>query len=292
MSSDQTTRRPPWVPSPEELRELAKEWGKPKPLYSPKALHVSHALRYDWTGWLSDGVFFPGHTLRVAGGLAPLWAKDGLQFIEAKQQADRLQILFRVQPQVSPVFFAGRVKGRLQHALRQAGTPVAFSRKLAVRTLGDNTRKAVEGYIRKQIVKEDFVDPRYVKRLQDYTVAQPDVDLAEPAARKRSRYWYNLHLVLVVWGRRTITDYKLLAALRDQCFAVARKKDYAIKSLSVMPDHLHAALRGNPDHSPEEIALGFLNNLAFAAGRERVWQDHYYVGTFSEYDVNVILKPV
>ena len=31
---------------------------------------------------------------------------------------------FSVRPDVAPTFFTARVKGRLQHALRAAGTPV------------------------------------------------------------------------------------------------------------------------------------------------------------------------
>ena len=62
-----------------------------------------------------------------------------------------------------------------------------------------------------------------------------------------------------------------------------------IAALSVMPDHLHMALRGNIEWSPAEIALVFQNGLARAAGC-RVWQDWYYAGTFSEYDLDVIRR--
>ena len=54
------------------------------------------------------------------------------------------------------------------------------------------------------------------------------------------------------------------------------------------PDHLHAAMRGNAELSPEEIALAFQNNLAFVLGQRRVWENTYYVGTFGEYDLKVL----
>lgn len=57
-----------------------------------------------------------------------------------------------------------------------------------------------------------------------------------------------------------------------------------------MPDHLHVALRGRIENSPEEIGLSFLNNLAYALGRNRIWKDEYYVGTFSEYDVDTLRR--
>jgi len=37
-----------------------------------------------------------------------------------------IQLLFHVTPQVSPVFFCQRVKGRVQHAHRKTGMPVDF----------------------------------------------------------------------------------------------------------------------------------------------------------------------
>ncbi len=55
-----------------------------------------------------------------------------------------------------------------------------------------------------------------------------------------------------------------------------------------MPDHLHAALRGNHAHSPNEIADAFQNNLAFGLGQARIWEDSFYVGTFSEYNMEAI----
>ena len=76
--------------------------------------------------------------------------------------------------------------------------------------------------------------------------------------------------------------------IRDGCFRIAAKKGHAIAALSVMPDHLHVALRGNLEASPQEIALGFQNNLAYLLGQIRIWRDGFYVGTFSEYDLGAI----
>jgi REP element-mobilizing transposase RayT len=73
--------------------------------------------------------------------------------------------------------------------------------------------------------------------------------------------------------------------------AIAAKKGYAISELSVMPDHLPAALRGNIEQSPAEIARSFQNNLAYLLGQVRWWSDGYYVGTFSEYDMRAVRRP-
>ena len=57
-----------------------------------------------------------------------------------------------------------------------------------------------------------------------------------------------------------------------------------------MPDHLHAAIRGNQTHSPDKIVSAFQNNLAFGLGQVRIWEDTYYAGTFSEYNMEAIRR--
>ena len=55
-----------------------------------------------------------------------------------------------------------------------------------------------------------------------------------------------------------------------------------------MPDHLHLALRGNIEDSPNEIALAFMNNLAYAMGQNAIWQFGYFVAGFGDYDMGAV----
>jgi REP element-mobilizing transposase RayT len=119
-------------------------------------------------------------------------------------------------------------------------------------------------------------------------VTNPKVDLSAPTETTSGRYWYNLHLVLVTEERRRNSELPWLAKIRDQSFRIAEKKGHGISRLSVMPEHVHFSLRGNIEHSPQEIALAFQNNLAHCLGRAPVWRETYYVGTFGEYDMNVV----
>jgi len=259
------------------------------PLYAVHNLHPAFSLRYDWTGWPTEGTNLPPTTAAIARAAAPAWEPDGLRLLEAHATGDKVQLLFSVTPKISPVLCCQRAKGRLQHALRKAGTPVNFSRKVSFRSLGENTTPDVEGYLRKQVSKEGFADPRFEATMRQFTVTCPEVALAEPSESNSGRYGYNLHLVLVVADRFRITNPEKLGQLRDAAFVVAGEIGCRIAALSVMPDHVHVALRGDIDRTPEEIALAFQNGLARAAGG-RVWQDGYYVGTFSEYDLEVIRR--
>src|SRR5262249_46897690 len=76
-----------------------------------------------------------------------------------------------------------------------------------------------------------------------------------------------------------------LAQIRATTLRICAKKGYAASTLAVLPDHLHLAIRGALTQSPEEIALAFLNNLAYVLGQRPWWEAGYYAGTFGEYSM-------
>jgi REP element-mobilizing transposase RayT len=262
---------------------------RPVALYQFIEDKVAFQLRYTWTGWPSSGEL-PEVDLEA---VKPLWETDGLRLLECRQTSREVQLAFSALPAVSPTFLAARAKGRLQHAIRNSGRRFSgFSRKVAVRSVGDNTTADVEAYIARQVRHACFADPRFEAELAKYTICCPEVDLRQASESSHGRYWYNLHVVPVVAERGWITDGSTLAAIRDGAVRIAEKKDYRISRLSVMPDHRHIALRGNIKHSPQEIALSFQNNLAYMLGQKRIWDDGFYVGTFSEYDFGAIRAAV
>jgi REP element-mobilizing transposase RayT len=258
----------------------------PQPLYTSQNVVPAYQLRYTWAGWPTRGQLPATAPLDQ---LAPLWEQDGLRLLEHKWSSESVQLTFSTRPDVSPVFLAARAKGRLQHAMHRTNARFAvFSRKVSVRALGENTTQQVLAYIAAQVGKEHFVDRRFEESMKEFTVVCRDVDLAKPTESARGRYWYNLHVVLVAEGRCPTTDRSVLARIRDGCFQIAKKKGYAIGGLSVMPDHLHVALRGAIQQSPQETALAFQNNLAWLLGQVRIWRDGFYAGTFGEYDMGAI----
>ncbi len=258
------------------------------PIYTPERARVVHALRYDWSGWLREGAFPKGASEALESCRAA-WAADGLDLDTNHLRGNSVQCLFGTAPTLSPAFCAMRAKGRLQHALRTAGTPVTFRRNVGLRTLGENTRDVVADYIGRQVSKSDYADPRWKEFLGRFTSADAATRLAEPQATGHGRYWYNLHLVIVVQDRRhPIALKESFRAIKEACPRIAKKKGYDLAEVSIMPDHIHMALRGHIEHSPMEIGLAFQNNLAFVLGYNRVWSEEFYVGTFSEYDIQKI----
>jgi len=260
---------------------------KPVPLYAPNEAKPSFQLRYSWTGWPSTERFHSTLS-ELIESTKPHWESDGLRVIQHQWTEEKIQILFSTVPDVTPVFVAARVKGRLDHAIREAGLNMPFSRKVSLRSVGDNTREDVEGYIRSQVSASTFADPRFAEMLAQFTTTDPAIDLSQPAESARGRYWYNLHLVLVTDERYRFTDSQPLRLLFDGVFRIARAKGHAVSSLSVMPDHRHVALRPGIDESPLSVARAYQNNLAWFLNHGRIWTDSCYVGTFGEYTTQAI----
>ena len=262
----------------------------PEPLYRPAALRPAYQLRYSWTGWPSKVPFPCKLVARVLPDIVPEWESDGLRVLEASLTPGQLQLTLSTTPQMAPTTLASRVKGRIQHQCRRTGIPIDFSRKLAVRSLGDPTRAQVEAYIRDQVPNQALVDEQFRKTLTSFTVVNPHVDLSEPIVSNSGRYWYNLHLVFVVSGRYRVGEPATLAKIRDTAVRICLKKGYATSTLAVLPDHLHLAVRGAIAKSPEEIALSFLNNLAYVLDQRRWWEAGYYAGTFGEYGMAAVRR--
>ena len=254
-------------------------------LYTSTNLRPVHRLHFAWTGWPTEGTTLPA--LPPLDATIGSWETDGLRLIAQDARPSRIMLTFAAAPDVSPTFIAQRAKGRLQHAWRESGSPVDFSRKVAVRSLGENITDVVENYVRNQLVDVDLADERYRLRLAENAFESRHINLNDPAETNSGRYWYNLHVVFVTCGRYRIGDPDVLERLQDKALRCARDTGLDIKALAVMPDHMHIALRGSPKVSPVQIGVALQNATARASGT-RLWQEHFYVGTFSEYGLGIV----
>jgi REP element-mobilizing transposase RayT len=250
----------------------------------------AYHLRYTWTGWPSVGSFPAEPVESFFKALAEAWETDGIRYMERQWCDQHIQFTCSVKPTVSPTLFTSRVKGRLDHALRSSGKPTVFSRKVAFRSIGDNRREDVEAYIANQVTSGQFLDSKFSELLARYTHINPAVHLDTPTAVTRGRYWYNLHVVLVTEQRQRFVDEASWQRIAETCVRVASEQKHLLGSYSIMPEHLHMALRGNVQQSPEAIALGFMNGIADAFGQQPVLRPGYYVGTFGEYEMRAVRR--
>jgi hypothetical protein len=100
-------------------------------LYTRETLGTpAYQLRFSWTCWPSKPPFPPRSAASYLRELEEKWEQDGIRPLESRWTPEMIQYTVSTKPQVSPTFLTSRLKGRLQHSLREARTPVKFSRKL------------------------------------------------------------------------------------------------------------------------------------------------------------------
>ncbi len=101
-----------------------------------------------------------------------------------------------------------------------------------------------------------FFDPHFAESLKQFTrVWNDDKEFNSPIEVSSGRYWYHVHLVLVVDGRYRIRDIKFLGYVFETCQAIGLNRGYLLGGLSVMPDHVHLSLRGKVSDSPEASTI-------------------------------------
>lgn len=257
----------------------------PDPLYTRDNCNAAYQLRWSLA-------LFPHAELPSADcwldALKRGTETDGVRTLEChRRAADVWQFLLSSRPSVAPPPMIKSVKGRVQNLVRHTH-PKAFRRNFSITSLGDANRKVVEQYVSDQLGHHRMADPRVEAQLARYQLEFPDVDLSRPVFSDHGRYLYNLHLVLVHAERWRCASETFLDTTRDAVLKAARQKGHRLSRLAILADHVHLSLGAPYERSPEEIALSYLKNLAYAHGMQPVYQFGYYAGTFGEYDMNAV----
>ena len=257
--------------------------------YSPETTTPAYALRWSWTGWPSQGLM-PTMSNADWQVLSQAWEKDGIRLLEHKCEQDQWQVTVSSKPHAFPSLIVARIKGRIDHFFRSRGVPFKFSRKVSLRAIGDNTIADIQAYIGNQVEAAGFVDVRFAEALKQFTSVWTDGNEWNlPIEVASGRYWYHLHLVLVVDRRHRIRDLQFLAALFEACQAIALDRSDRLASISVMPDHLHLSLGGgNVEDSPEAIAIFYMNETCRRLKALGLWRPSYYIGTTGIYNMNAV----
>jgi REP element-mobilizing transposase RayT len=216
--------------------------------------------------------------------------RDGVRILEyAAYRPPTHQFLLSTRPDVAPPAIVKSVKGRLQHRIR-ATHPNVFRRNFSLTSVGRVNRDTVEAYVADQLGHHRMADPRVLDRLARFQLAFEDVDLSQPIFSSHGRYHYNLHLVLVHDRRWCEIREDRLEATRDMAIKVAKKKRHRMSRLALLADHLHLTLGCAVNESPQDVALSYLNNLAYVQGMQAIYQFSYYVGTFGDYNMGAVRR--
>ena len=251
------------------------------PLYTPHNTSAAFELNWGLT------LFWRNAPVREDLWLSQLQQAtepDGVRVLKHQlTTGDASQFFVSTKPHVSPSELIRSVKGRLQNLIRQQA-PKAFQRNYCVRSIGSATRQVVEDYVAGQLGHHPMADPDVQQRLAKFQKVYPDVDLSQPCFSAHGMYWYNLHVVLVNDDRWMEIREEVLNQLSSMIERAAAKHGYRLSRVGLLPDHVHMTMGCPIEKSPQEIALGYLNNGAYVYGMKPVYRFGYYVGTLGEYD--------
>ena len=252
-----------------------------EPIYSPRNVEPAYQLNWGLT------IFWRERPIPDKEWFTALKAAtepDGVRVLKHRITTNNAsQFFVSTKPHVSPSQMIRSVKGRLQYHIRSQ-QPKAFQRNYAVRSIGSATRGVVEEYVAKQLDRHLMADSRVQDQLQQYQKIFPNVDLSRPVTSGHGQYWYNLHLVLVNDHRWMEIRPTILEELSRMIDRVAAKYGHRVSRGGLLADHVHLTMGCGVDQVPEDVALSYLNNLAYAVGMTPYFQFGYYVGTIGEYD--------
>ena len=257
---------------------------QPEPIYTAANCRPRYRLRW------SLSLFW--RQARVgAEWLAPLAAQteqDGVRILEHRSAGATVdQFLLSTTPAVVPQQIVRSVKGRLQHIIRH-DRPKAFRRNYSICSIGPAKGDVVEQYIAGQVDHHPMADERVQASLRQAQIQRDGTSLSTPRRSAHGEFVYNLHLVFVHDLRWMEVREDVLDAVKAMVDRAATAKGHLLSHAGILPDHLHLALGCGIDESPEDVALSYLNNLAYAQGMREAYRSSYFVGTFGGYDLDAV----
>ena len=258
----------------------------PKPIYMIENCRASYHLTW------SVALFWhePMDRADWVGDLKASTERDAVRVLEHRYAGPATsQFLVSTRPESSPASVVRSVKGRLQRLVRDE-RPKAFRRNYSIRSVGSMRREAVERYVSEQLAHHRMADPAVQEMLRRFQIAQQDVDLSAVRRSSYGEFLHNLHIVLVNDGRYAEVRRDVLEGVRRMILGVAAKKGHLLSRAGIFADHVHLSLGCGVAESPGNVALAYMNNLAYAQGMRPVFQFGYYAGTFGEYDFGALRK--
>ena len=258
----------------------------PDPLYTLASCQPAYQLRWSLALFAEQPIPSPAEWLEA---LKTSTERDGVRVLEYHAHDNVLFFLLSTRPDVSPPQIVKSVKGRLQNAI-QNSAPKAFRRNFRLTSLGDANRETVEAYVAGQLGHHRMADERVDRMLADFQFEFSEVDLSLPQRSAHGEYLYNLHVVLVHAERWNEVRRDRLQTTSDMIIRCAHDKRHRLSRLAMLADHVHLTLGVPHETAPGDVAIGYMNDIAFAHGMTALFSSSYYVGTFGEYDMGAVRR--
>jgi REP element-mobilizing transposase RayT len=178
------------------------------------------------------------------------------------------------------------LKGRIQYAVRPT-LPKAFRRNYRIESVGSARLAVLDAYVAGQVEHHPMADERIAARLKRHQI-ETSADLRALRHSAHGQFRYNLHVVLENTDNLPEIREETLLAVRKMIVGVSEKKKLLLSRAGMAANHVHLLLGCGIDDAPREIALAFLNNLAYAQAMKPAYRYSYYVGTVGEFDLGAM----
>lgn len=216
---------------------------------------------------------------------------DGVRVLELQVADGAAQFLLSTRPEVCPAAVIRSVKGRLQYLLRDT-IPKLWRRHYSITSVGDANNETLQGYVARQVQRHPMADVRGEERLNEVQFHDTRVNLETARASAHGRFIHNLHIVIENADHLLDTREELLRATRQMAESVCTKKGWLLSRLGIVGNHLHVLVGCGVDDVPRDVALSLMNNLAYAQGMKRVYENSFYLGSFGPYDQQAIRRAI
>lgn len=259
----------------------------PEPLYTSANTQFAYQLR--WSLALFNRVPLP-HEASWFPTLSEQVEHDQVRLLSVHHRADDVvMFLVSTQPSVAPPRIVRAVKGRLQRLI-DATHPDCFRRNFSLTSVGDPSRAQVLSYIRRQVEHHCDDDPLLALRLARFQLYFPSRDQLRPQFSSHGRYVYHLHLVLEFSPGERLWKEADWRAVRSLIYRASERHRDRIARGGILTDHLHLALSPHYARSPQEVALSYLNNVAYRFGMRPVLRPSAYLGSIGPYEMRAVRR--
>jgi predicted transcriptional regulator len=239
----------------------------PNPIYTSENVRVAFQLNWGYSLFWHDAgpgdLWFPK--------LRELCEAAGLRILSHQLKTPTCsQFCVSTRPDVSPDKIPKGIKGRLQTLVRET-RPNAFQRNYDLHSIGSTQREKVEHYVAGQLThhaEDDVVIND--SSLADLQITNPEVDLSRFRLTSHARYRFNLHIVLRFSQAVLLRDANSLVAVRKAIRSTARKHQHLLSRAGLLQDHVHLVLGVSLASSPLNVALSYMNNIAWMLGQKPV----------------------
>ena len=257
--------------------------------YSFQPAAVAYQLRWSLAIFPTEPIPHPSNWLEH---LSLACEPDGIRVLEATNSPNgSLLLLLSTQPQVKATTIVQRVKGRLQHLLRDQGG-IAWRRNFRLSSVGDANLNTVEQYVANQLGHHSMASTSVQQSLAELAWHDKTLDISQPVTSSHGQYALGLHVVLVHAERWRNANLRFVELTRNGILATLAHWNCAAARIALLADHVHFTMRLSYEVSPSELILAVMNEVCDDHDGLRMWMEGFYVGTIGSYDMSAVRSVV